>query len=164
MNLFTKMFLAGVSMCLLGGISGAYASVGGEQGNGHAILFRSAILGLEFNYSSRWSYTDISESVSFSDKNPSQQAQAFSIRKESYPGVQSSESLFSVLKLTNPEAAWTETEMDGKPGYQSEAGTSGIVYILRAPGDVISFRYRVQITGEKDRDIEWALRSVRFKE
>jgi hypothetical protein len=134
---------------------------GGELGNAF-VPFASKLGDFSLEYSKKWNCNDLSYTTSFSAPESSPAAGSFlSVGTSRGEGPGSLAELREQLEKKHPGVRWGQEKFSGILGLAGERSGIRMLYLLRAPGDLISIRFRASGGERADQIIRHMLESFR---
>lgn len=133
---------------------------GSELGNSF-VPFDSKIGDYSLEYSKKWRLTDLSQTTSFTDADGAGASSFLSVHSDRTGGPASIADLRERLAQRHPGVDWKAGVFSGFSAFTGEM--AGVVYVevLRAPGDLLSLRYRSADQEKSDAVISHMLSSFR---
>lgn len=139
---------------------GVLGREGSELGNSF-VPFDSKIGDYSLEYSKKWRLTDLSQTTSFTDAEDVGAASFLSVHSDRTGGPATIAELRERLGKRHPGMDWKAGSFAGFSALTGER--AGVVYleVLRAPGDLLSLRYRSAAQEKSDGVISHMLSSFR---
>lgn len=135
---------------------------GSELGNSF-IPFDSKIGDYSLEYSKKWRLTDLSQTTSFTDSEPTaaDKASFLSVHADRSGGPATVQELRERLVRSHPDLAWAPVSFAGVSGLKAERAGVTYLQLLRAPRDLLSLRFRSSEGERTDAVIGHMLESFR---
>jgi len=137
---------------------------GGELGNSF-VPFDSKIGDYSLEYNKKWRFNDLSVTANFSDSEAdlSTKASFVAISLNRTGGPQTIGELRDRLAQKHPGLEWADAKLSGLSGLKGEDKGITFVYLLRAPGDMLSLSFRSTGGERTDKVIAHMLESLRVE-
>lgn len=152
--------MALVSVCAWMILGGSSFGAGGELGNAF-IAFDSKLGEFSLEYPKHWQVNDLSVTANFSENDDAAVASFLAVNASRTGGPESMAELQSHLRKKFPGMDWIPAKLGGLNGLAGEKGDVKMVYLLRAPGDMLSLRFRSTKGESSEHAITHMLRSFR---
>lgn len=137
---------------------------GGELGNSF-VPFDSKLGDYSLEYNKKWRFNDLSITTNFSDSeaDPSTKASFVAVSLNRTDGPHTIGELRDRLAQKHPGLVWTAAKLSGLSGLKGEEKGITFVYLLRAPGDMLSLSFRSTGGERTDRVIAHMLETLRVE-